>query len=85
MQDVIQAWNDSREAERRLRELEERYRKTVRAAIADGVRQAEISKAIDRTREMIRRDAMTDEERAALRTTETARMRSRRRTSSTEN
>ena len=67
MQDVIDAWRASTEAEALQREAEERYRETVRAALADGVTQSAIAKALDRTREMIRRDAMTDEQRAEYR------------------
>ena len=75
MQDVIEAWDATRKAEQQLREAQERYREIVRGAVADGVPQVQIAKALDRTREMIRRDAMTDEQRAGLRKTETARMR----------
>jgi hypothetical protein len=75
LQDVIDAWATTQQAEQQLREAQERYREVVRAAIADGVAQVQIAKALDRTREMIRRDAMTDEQRAGLRRTETARMR----------
>lgn len=75
LQDVIEAWNATQEAERQLREAQERYREIVRAAVTDGVPQVQIAKALDRTREMIRRDAMTDEQRASLRKTETHRMR----------
>lgn len=71
MQDVIEAWQD-------IARAEERYRETVRAAIADGVTQVAISKALDRTREMIRRDAMTDEQRQELHRVESERLRKRR-------
>jgi hypothetical protein len=71
LQDVIDAW-------RGISEAEERYRETLRAAIADGVPQVEIAKAIDRTREMLRRDAMTDEQREDLRQSEAERLRRRR-------
>lgn len=71
MQDVIDAY-------RAITAAEERYRETVRAAIADGVPQVKIAKALDRTREMIRRDAMTDEQRAELRRIEADRARQRR-------
>lgn len=71
MQDVIDAWND-------IARAEERYRETLRAAIADGVPQVAISKAIDRTREMLRRDAMTDEQRAEFNRAEAERLRKRR-------
>jgi len=71
LQDVIEAWQD-------IARAEERYRETVRAAIADGVTQVAISKALDRTREMIRRDAMTDEQRQELHRVESERLRKRR-------
>ena len=71
MQDVIEAWNE-------ISRAEERYRETLRAAIADGTPQVAISKALDRTREMLRRDAMTDEQREELRKAEAERHRNRR-------
>lgn len=71
MQDVIDAWND-------IARAEERYRETLRAAIADGVPQVKIAAAIDRTREMLRRDAMTDEQREAFKKAEAERLRNRR-------
>ncbi len=74
LQDVIDAFAA-------IEAARERYRETVRAAIADGVSQSEIARRLDRTREMIRRDAMTDEQRAALAATERERLRKRRSTS----
>ncbi|MEV1315445.1 hypothetical protein AB0J14_05090 [Micromonospora arborensis] len=71
LQDVIDAWND-------ITRAEERYRETLRAAIADGVPQVKIAAAIDRTREMLRRDAMTDEQREAFKKAEAERLRNRR-------
>jgi hypothetical protein len=53
----------------------ENYRATLRAAISSGATQAEISRRLDRTREMLRRDAMTDEQREALRLVEAERKR----------
>lgn len=59
----------------------EHYRATLRACLAEGTaegisgRQAEISRRLGRTREMLRRDAMTDEQREALRITEAERKR----------
>ena len=73
MQDVIEAFAA-------IEAARERYRETVRAALSDGVTQTEIAKALDRTREMIRRDAMTDEQREALKKAETERLRKRRST-----
>ncbi|MBM0240513.1 hypothetical protein JNW88_31725 [Micromonospora sp. ATA32] len=69
LQDVIAAWNQAEQAREEAKRAEDRYREVVRAAIADGVRQTEIAKALDRTREMIRRDAMPDEQREALKAT----------------
>ena len=71
MQDVIEAFNA-------IEAARERYRETVRTAIADGVSQTHIAKALDRTREMIRRDAMTDEQREELKKAEADRLRKRR-------
>jgi hypothetical protein len=59
----------------------ERYRATLRACLAEGEaegiagRQAQISKRLNRTREMLRRDAMTDEQREELRRQEAERKR----------
>lgn len=71
LHDVIEAWQA-------ISRAEERYRETVRAAIADGVPQVAIAKALDRTREMIRRDAMPDEERERVRRADAERLRRRR-------
>ncbi len=56
------------------------YRATLRSYLAEGVegergRQAAISKRLNRTREMLRRDAMTDEQRDVLRRVEAERKR----------
>lgn len=59
----------------------ENYRTTLRAALAEGEaegiagRQARISERLGRTREMLRRDAMTFEQREALRIAEAERKR----------
>lgn len=60
MQDVIEAYHE-------ISRAEARYRETLRTALADGVTQTAISKALERTREMIRQDAMTEEQRAEMR------------------
>lgn len=70
MQDVIEAYNAIGEAEKN-------YRNLVREALKSGVQQVEIATALKRTREMIRRDAMTDEQRAELRRAEAERKRNR--------
>lgn len=71
MQDVIEAWQAISDAERH-------YRATVRAALADGVQQIDIAKAINRTREKVRRDAMPEEERDKLLKADAERVRKRR-------
>lgn len=81
LQDVIEAWTARCEAEQALRDAEERYRETVRAALSDGVTQSSIAKSLDRTRESIRQDAMTDEERDALKEAAAARRREKRKAS----
>ncbi len=59
----------------------ERYKTALRSYLAEGVaegvsgRQAAISKRLNRTREMLRRDAMTDDQREALRHAEAERKR----------
>lgn len=45
----------------------QRYRRTLRAGLADGVQQTAVATRLGRTRETIRRDAMTDEETAVIR------------------
>lgn len=71
MQDVIDAYNA-------IEEARERYRESVRAAISDGVSQTSIARALDRTRESIRRDAMPAEQREALEASERERLKRRR-------
>jgi hypothetical protein len=59
----------------------ENYRATLRSYLAEGLaegasgRQASISRRLGRTREMLRRDAMTDEQREQLRIAEAERKR----------
>lgn len=71
LQDVIKAFNA-------INAAEQYYREVLREALSSGVQQVEIAKALDRTREMIRRDAMTDEQRATLRRADLERRRARR-------
>jgi hypothetical protein len=72
--DVVAAWDA-------IEDAWDNYRKTLRDCIAEGTdegrsgRQAEISRRIERTREMLRRDAMTTEQREALRIAEMERKR----------
>lgn len=74
--DVVNAWNA-------IEKAQEHYRRTLRACVEEGEaegksgRQAEISRRIGRTRETLRQDAMTDEERAQLRKAEADRRRAR--------
>lgn len=57
--DVVEAFEG-------IEKARENYRATLRASLAEGIvgRQAEIARRLNRTREMLRRDAMTDEQRA---------------------
>lgn len=73
LDDVIEAYNAISEAELR-------YRAVLRDALSSGVQQVAISKALNRTREMIRRDAMTEEQRDQMRRADAARKRGRRTT-----
>lgn len=71
LKDVIEAY-------RAISKAEQRYRETLREALKLGVQQVEISKALDRTREMIRRDAMTEEQRERMRLADAERKRAKR-------
>lgn len=77
LQDVIEAY-------REISRAEERYRETLRAAIAEGVTQTAISRALDRTREMIRQDAMSEEQRAEMRRAAANRQQRRRESKATK-
>ncbi len=69
LRDIVEAFHAIEAAELR-------YRTILREALAKGdVQQVEVAKALDRTREMIRRDAMTDEQRDALRRADAERRR----------
>lgn len=50
-----------------IRQAEQRYRETLREALAAGVKQAEIAKELGVTREKLRQDAMPEEKIAELR------------------
>lgn len=73
--DVVEAFNA-------IDRAWENYRATLRASLAESAaegisgRQAEISRRLGRTREMLRRDAMTEDQREALRLAEAERKRS---------
>ncbi|MEV1013848.1 GIY-YIG nuclease family protein [Micromonospora sp. NPDC049801] len=58
-----------------IRQRERDYRTALRRALANGVQQRAIAEALGRTREMIRRDAMTEEQRDQLRRAEASRQR----------
>jgi len=78
--DVVAAYEAIAEATERAWE---NYRQTLRACIEEGEtegrsgRQAEISRRIDRTREALRQDAMSAEQRDAIRQAEAARREAR--------
>lgn len=59
--------DDIAAAFRQIEEARETYRRTLRAGLADGVHQVDISRHLGRTRETLRRDAMTDDELDAVR------------------
>jgi hypothetical protein len=71
LQEMIDAYNA-------IETAWENYRAAVRKAIASGVRQSDIARQIKRTREMIRRDAMPEDQRKALAEAEKERLRRRR-------
>lgn len=60
LDDIITAY-------RAIEAAQDRYRHVLRAGIAAGVRQVDICRALDRTRESVRRDAMPPEELARIR------------------
>lgn len=70
--EVVNAFNE-------IERAWERYRETLRACLKEGEdegrsgRQAEISRRIGRSREILRQDAMTDEEREQIRQREASR------------
>ena len=69
LNEIIDAWNAIDAAERHYREILRRY-------LASGeVQQVEVATAIKRTREMIRRDAMTEEQREEIRKADAERKR----------
>lgn len=70
LNDVIEAW-------RAIDAAEQRYRAILRQALDGGVQQAEISRALGRTRESIRQDALSEEERAEIRRRDAERKRNR--------
>lgn len=64
------------EAHRAIGAARQRYRELLRAGIkSNTVKQSEVAKALDVTRETIRRDAMTDKERDEIRRADAARAR----------
>lgn len=78
---VVTSVDDVVAAYDRIEQAWEHYRATLRACLAEGEaanqvgRQAEISRRLGRTREAIRQDAMSNEEREHLRKAEADRRR----------
>lgn len=71
--------NDVEQAYRAIGEAEHAYRDTVRKALAEkATTQADLVRRLGRSREMLRQDAMTEDERAAIRAAELDRQRARR-------
>ena len=60
VQEVIKAYNA-------IGQAEQRYRQLLRAALAERGNQVRIAEALGVTREKLRQDAMTDDERQAVR------------------
>lgn len=83
---VMPSVDDVVHAFEKIDKVWEEYRATLRACLAEGEaegtmgRQAEISRRLGRTREMLRRDAMTDEQREVLRQVEAERKRAAKKT-----
>lgn len=59
LDDIENAWNG-------IARARAHYRDTLKAGLAEGVQQVDISRRLGRTREMLRRDVMTDEQLAEL-------------------
>lgn len=80
---VMPSVDDVVTAYRAIDDAWDNYRRTLRACLQEGAdegrtgRQAELVRRINRTREMLRRDAMTDEQREALKETEKERKRAK--------
>lgn len=71
--------NDVKAAYAKIEEAELNYRATLRKAFAEGtVTQAEVSRELNRNRETLRQDTMTEQERADYREKELERQRARR-------
>jgi hypothetical protein len=69
LNEIIDAWNAIDEAERHYREILRKY-------LASGdVQQVDVARELGRTREMIRRDAMTEEQREEIRKADAERKR----------
>ncbi|MGS2615149.1 hypothetical protein ACVCAH_11580 [Micromonospora sp. LZ34] len=75
LNEIVQAFHAIDAAERHYREVLRKH------LTAGTVQQVDVVKALNRTREMIRRDAMTEEERAEMRRADAERKRARRATS----
>jgi hypothetical protein len=69
LNEIIEAWNAIDAAERHYREI-------LRTYLASGeVQQVDVARELGRTREMIRRDAMTEEQREEIRRADAERKR----------
>lgn len=69
LNEIIEAWNAIDAAERH-------YRETLRTYLASGeVQQVDVARELGRTREMIRRDAMTEDQREEIRRADAERKR----------
>lgn len=66
--EVVEAWAAYQAAE-------EHYRTTLKAALTVRGNQTKLAVALNRSREILRQDAMTDEERAAIRAADAERKR----------
>lgn len=78
--EIVEAWEA-------ISAATDRYRSVLGDGLASGVQQSDIAEVLDRSREMIRQDAMTDEQRAAMRAAAAQRQSNRRnpRTELTQN
>lgn len=62
-------------AYRRIDEAEERYRAALRRALEQGTTQAELAQALGRSREKLRQDVMSEEDRDRIRQADAERKR----------
>jgi hypothetical protein len=67
-------------AYQKITDAEERYRATLRRALAAGIPQVELAQALGLSREKLRQDTMTETDRERIRQADAARKRRRRAT-----